>query len=182
MIQQYLTVERLYLRKKHPELQLGSGFFYCWRKSKIKDQNALRYLAFSNTESQKKKNHSLKMIKRLRLFLKLFWIMVSPHNSPFTSTLPAALFSFNPPLHRLLRLQLLAGTSSPLFPLCFFAAASPLLPHPIPTCAPMNPWTGLSSSSFAPRGKTQTRLLQTWEIAEAEQIMRLAWDRAKSGG
>lgn len=36
MIQQYLTVERLYLRKKHFELTTRQRFLYCWRKSKVR--------------------------------------------------------------------------------------------------------------------------------------------------
>lgn len=54
MIQQHLTVEGLYLRKKHPELAAGQRPFYIWRKSKVKDQDALRCLAFINTESDQK--------------------------------------------------------------------------------------------------------------------------------
>lgn len=79
------------------------------------------------------------MIKRLRLFLKLFWIMVSPRNSPFTSTLPATPFSFNP--HPTTTIDCSGwncslGPLPPFFPLlfcrCFPSPPSPPFPHVLP--------------------------------------------------
>lgn len=53
MNQQHSTVEGLSLSKKYPALATWQRLFNSWRTSKIKDQNALMYLAFSSTESKK---------------------------------------------------------------------------------------------------------------------------------
>lgn len=127
MIQQHLTVEGLYLRKKHPELAAGQRPFYIWRKSKVKDQDALRCLAFINTESDQKP----------ATVSQAFCFMVSPHNSPFTSIL-------------------LATPLSAFLPAAQAATAGWVLyPPSSHTSDPVNPQAGLKSPSLSPRRKTQ---------------------------
>lgn len=84
---------------------------------------------------------TLKVIKSLILFLKLFCIMGSPHNSFFTSTDPATLFSAFLPAAQ-------AAT-----------AGWVLYPTFHSTSGPVNPQTGLMTPSLTPRRKTQ------WQVS-----------------
>lgn len=84
---------------------------------------------------------TLKVIKSLLQFLKLFCFMVSPHNSPFTSIL-------------------LATPLSAFLPAAQAATAGWVLyPPSSHTSDPVNPQAGLKSPSLSPRRKTQ------WQVS-----------------
>lgn len=183
MIQQYVTVEGLYLRKKHSELTTRQRLFYCWRKSKIGIKMPWG-IWLSVTLKAKTKIILWKWWKGWDCFSRCSGLPSRPVTLPLH---PLSERHYSP-LKPLIDCSGCNYWPRPLFP--FFPLVLPLFSlSSTPKCAPVcsstlkcPPQKRLRSSSLALRRKTQPHILQTSKAAETEQPVGLTYERAKSVG